>query len=239
MRTKIQNHSMKKLIPLLIAILIVSCANDNSNFTLKGNIKGLMKGTVYLQKLKDSSFVTVDSLTLNGTPEFELHTELESPEMLYLKLHKSDNQEHVIPFFADKGITEINSNLKNFELNTKINGSKQQEKFEEYKKMMKRFKNQNLDLIKDNFDAQRDNDTTKLNTTIKNYNKLIKRKYLYTVNFAINNKDNEIAPYLLLSEIQDANIKYLDTVNNVLTPEIKASKYGKELQTLIDKRKAN
>ena len=237
MRSKIQLHSMKKLITLLAIIFLVSCANDSSNFTLKGNIKGLMKGTVYLQKWRDSTLITIDSLTINGTPEFELHTELESPEMLYLKLHKQDNEEHVIPFFADKGVTEISSNLKNFELDTKIKGSKQQEKFEEYKKMMKRFQDQNLDLIKDNFDAQKDNDTTKLNVTTKNYNGLIKRKYLYTINFAINNKDNEIAPYLMISEIYDANIKYLDTVNNVLTPEVKASKYGKELQALIDKRK--
>ncbi|MEO6346673.1 MAG: DUF4369 domain-containing protein [Aquaticitalea sp.] len=230
---------MKKLMPLLIFIFTVSCANDSSNFTLKGNIKGLMKGNVYLQKLKDSTFVTIDSLTINGTPEFELHTELESPEILYLKLHKQDNEEHVIPFFAAKGITQITSNVKNFELDTKIKGSKQQEKFEEYNKMMKRFQDQNLDLIKDNFDAQKDSDTTKLNTTIKNYNGLIKRKYLYTINFAINNKDNEIAPYLVISEIYDANIKYLDTVNNVLSAEVKASKYGKQLQALIHKRKAN
>ncbi|MEZ4793361.1 MAG: DUF4369 domain-containing protein [Gelidibacter sp.] len=229
---------MKKLFPLIVFILIVSCAKDHSNFTLKGNIKGLMKGTVYLQKLKDSSLVTIDSLIINGNPEFELTTYLESPEMLYLKLHKYDNEEHVIPFFADKGVTEINSNLKNFELDTKIKGSKQQEKLEEYKKMMSRFNNQNLDLIKDSFDAQKDNDTTKLNTTVKNYNSLIKRKYLYTINFAINNKDSEIAPYLVLSEIYDANIKFLDTVNNALTPQVKVSKYGKELQAFIDKRKA-
>lgn len=229
---------MRKLVALFVVVLIVACAKDNSNFTLKGNVKGLMKGTVYLQKLKDSTLVTIDSLVINGNPEFELTTNLESPEMLYLKLHKFDNEEHIIPFFADKGITEINSNLKNFEWDTEIKGSKQQEKLAEYKKMISRFQNQNLDLIKDNFDAQKDNDTTKLNKTVKNHNSLVKRRYLYTINFAINNKDNEIAPYLMLSEIYDANIKYLDTVNNVLTPEVKASKYGKELQAFIDKRKA-
>ncbi len=228
---------MKKIISLVIAILVFACANDSSNFTLKGNIKNLKKGTVYLQRLQDSLLVTIDSLVINGKSEFELKTELEYPEMLYLKLHKFDNEEHIIPFFADKGITEINSNLKNFELDIKIKGSKQHEKYEEYKKMMSRFNDQNLDLIKDNFDAQKDNDTTKFNSTVKNYNSLIKRKYLYTINFAINNKDSDVAPYLVLSEISDANIKYLDTVNNALTSEVKASKYGKELQAYIEKRK--
>ncbi|MCK7590028.1 DUF4369 domain-containing protein [Subsaxibacter sp. CAU 1640] len=230
---------MKKISALLALILMLSCAEDKLNFVLKGNIKDLMKGTVYLQKLNDTTLVTIDSLVINGNPEFELGTELESPEVLYLKLHKNDNEEHIIPFFAAEGITEINSNLKNFELDTKINGSKQQEKWAEYKKMMKRFQDQNLDLIKDNFDAQKDKDTAKLNATIKSHDNLLKRRYLYTVNFAINNKDSEVAPYLLVSEIYDANLKYLDTVNKVLSPEVKASKYGKELQYLIDKRKAD
>lgn len=229
---------MKKIASLFIVILLVACTNDTSNFTLKGHIKDLKKGTVYLQRMQDSSLVTIDSLIINGNSEFALHTELGSPEMLYLKLQKHDSQQHIISFFADQGITEISSNLKNFEFETKIKGSKQQEKFEEYQKMMGRFNEQNLELIKDNFDAQKDNDTTKLNTTLKNYNSLIKRKYLYTVNFAINNKDSEIAPYLVLAEINDANIKYLDTVNNVLAPKVKASKYGKDLQAFIDQRKA-
>lgn len=228
---------MKKILSVFVLILIVSCAKDASNFTLKGNIKGLMKGTVYLQRIQDSSYVTIDSLVINGNSEFELKTNLESSEMLYLKLHKFDNEEHIIPFFADKGVTEINSNLKNFELSTQIKGSKQQEKLEEYQKMASRFNDQNLDLIKDNFDAQKDNDTVKLNTTLDSHSKLIKRKYLYTINFAINNKDNDIAPYIVLSEIYDANIKYLDTVNQSLTPEVKASKYGKALQEFISQRK--
>ena len=65
-----------------------------------------------------------------------------------------------------------------------------------------------------------------------------KRKYLYTVNFALNNKDSEVAPYIALSEIYDANINLLDTINKVLTPEIKASKYGKKLEEFIAERKA-
>ena len=62
-------------------------------------------------------------------------------------------------------------------------------------------------------------------------------KYLATVNFALNNKDKEVAPYLLLTEIYDANIKYLDTVYTSLTPKIKDSKYGTLLESFISERK--
>ena len=60
-----------------------------------------------------------------------------------------------------------------------------------------------------------------------------KLKYLYTINYAINNKNNEIAPYLALSEANNSRLKFLDTIYNVLDPKIKASKYGRSLQKHI------
>ena len=62
-------------------------------------------------------------------------------------------------------------------------------------------------------------------------------KYLYTTNFALRNADQEIAPYLALSELFDANIKLLDTINNSLSAPIKTSKYGKQLADYVEKIK--
>tara|TARA_R110002033_G_scaffold1173_5_gene11021 strand:- start:1167 stop:1322 length:156 start_codon:yes stop_codon:yes gene_type:complete len=42
-----------------------------------------------------------------------------------------------------------------------------------------------------------------------------------------------VAPYLALTEIYNAQVKYLDTISNSLTPKVKDSKYGKELQSFI------
>ena len=228
---------MKRIAFIISLLIVVSCAKDNSNFTLKGTIKDLKKGTVYLQKIEDTLLITIDSLKINGDSQFELHTYLEGPEVLYLKLDKQGEDSGLIPFFADQGITEINTTLKNFFSDAKIKGSKQQEKLEEYNSIMSRFKDRNLDLIKDNLDAHINQDSLQIDSSSKAHNSLIIRRYLYTINFAVNNKDNEIAPYLAVSEISDANIKYLDTINNSLTPEIKKSKYGKELQQLIDGRR--
>lgn len=228
---------MKHFILPLIAILMLSCGKKQHDLTIKTSIDGLKKGTIYLKKIADTSLVTVDSLIVNGNSEFELHSDLESPEMFFLYLDKNSNENDRIPFFADKGITEIKTNLKNFVFDAKINGSAQQKLYEEYKKLMTRFNGQNLDLLKDTFEAQKSGDTAKINAIEQEKNNIIKRKYLYTVNFALNHKDSEIAPYLALTEIYNAQIKFLDTINNSLTPKVKASKYGKELQTFIDKIK--
>jgi len=136
-------------------------------------------------------------------------------------------------------VTEINTTLKNFELNPEIKGSKQQVIFETYLKMMDRYNDKNLELIKAEFDAKFQKDSILIANNLKAYESLLKSKYLYTVNFAIQNKDSDVAPYVALTEIYDAQIKWLDTINKALTPEIKASKYGKELDAYIKERKAN
>lgn len=229
---------MKKASILFGLLLIISCSNEQHDLTVKTNIKGLKKGTVYLKKVMDTALVTVDSIVINGNPEFELHSDLESPEVFFLYLDKNSSENDRIAFFADKGITTINTTLKNFVFDAKINGSPQQKKWDEYKLIMSRFNERNLDLIKENFEAQKNGDTSKSNSIQKDYNNLLKRKYLYTVNFALNNKDSELAPYLALTEIYNAQVKYLDTINSSLTPEVKASKYGKELQSFIDSIKS-
>ncbi|MFD0991386.1 DUF4369 domain-containing protein [Mariniflexile jejuense] len=228
---------MKKISYLLFALLIIACSKDQGNLTVKVNVKGLKKGVLHLKKVKNDNLITVDTVAINGISEVELHANLESPEMFYLFLDKNSSEKDRIMFFADKGITEINTSLKNFGFDAKINGAPQQKTFEEYKLMISRFNEQNLDLIKEDFEAKKKGDTVKSNQVIKKSESNLKRRYLFTVNFALNNKDSEIAPYLALTEIYDANIKLLDTINKSLTPKVKASKYGKELQLYVDKIK--
>ena len=42
-----------------------------------------------------------------------------------------------------------------------------------------------------------------------------------------------MSPYIALTELVDANIQLLDTVNNSLSEEIKVSKYGIQLDKFI------
>ncbi|RAJ16765.1 DUF4369 domain-containing protein [Olleya aquimaris] len=228
---------MKKIIALLILVSLFSCGTDADKLTVKGTVKGLKKGTIYLKKIEDTLLVTVDSISINGSPDFTLQSDIEEPEMFYLYLNKNTKEDDRISFFADKGLTEINTTLKNFAYDAKIKGSKQHETLEEYLAMIGKFNNKHLELTKQMLEAARDKDSLKLKQTETVLNNFTKRKYLFTANFAVNHKDSEVSPYLALSEIYDANIKYLDTINSVLTPKIKASKYGKALETYISKIK--
>ena len=223
---------------VIVALLIVSCGKSKTgNMTVNGTIKGLKKGTLYLQKMKDTVLVSVDLVFVEGENTFTLIDNVESPEMYYLQLNNLDDK--IIPFFGEKGEITVTTKLDKFETSAKVSGSKNQELLEEHKKMMAKFNNKHLDYIKAKFEAQKEENDSLLEVIEKNEKNLLRRKFYYTVNYAVNHNDDEIAPYLALSELNYANIKLLDTINNSLSKKIKASKYGITLEDFIQKIKEN
>ncbi|MGV6845107.1 MAG: DUF4369 domain-containing protein [Lutibacter sp.] len=218
---------------LFIISVLISCQTKKTgNMTVKGTIKGLKKGTLYLQKLKDTTLVSVDSTFLEDVENFELHDNVESPEVYDLVLKQKPEEK--ISFFGEKGNITINTKLANFSTSAKINGSKNQKFLEQHQKMMKQFNNKELDLIKEKFEARKNKDSELVTKIEKEENNLIKRKFLYATNYALQHKKFEVAPYIALTDLYYANIKLLDTINNSLTKKIKKSKYGQELQKFID-----
>ena len=233
---------MKKLGLLFILLLVINaCSKEENNFTLQGKVQGLKKGTLYLQKIEDSTLVTLDSVVVKGNESFTFEAKIDGPQALYLYLNKVDNSEFDdrVLFFAEPGEMVLNTTLQNFETDAVVEGSENQKKLLEYRQMMKRFNNLNLELIKKNLEAQQAQNKFLIDSTAQEYDNLLRRRYLFTVNYAINNKDYEIAPYLAISEVYDANIKYLDTIYSSLTPKVKDSKYGKSLERFIETRRAD
>jgi len=229
---------MKNSFYFILTLLVTSCSQTSKTTTVSGTVKGLQKGTLYLQKVADKGFVTLDSLVMNSTTDFELGCDLEEAEMLFLSLSKDLNAKR-ISFFADKGLTKINTTLKRFKYDAQIDGGIQQELLETYYKNIGRFKDQKLELIEQQLNAQKDKKTKLAADLLIKIDNITKRSYLYTINFALNNKESEVAPFVAVSEIYDANIKYLDTINNVLPPKIANSKYGIILEAYIKTRKSN
>ena len=207
---------------------------------VSGRVDGLRKGTLFLQKVLDSTLINIDSIVINGNPEFNFKTKIESPEIYYLYLNKDDGDtiNDRVMFFAEKGEITINTLLKTFESSAKVSGSENQELLQEYRKIARQFNAKNLDYIKAYINnAKSANDSRSSDSIQKEMDNLLKRRYLYALNFAITHGDNVIAPYIALTEVSDANIKYLDTVASKLTEEVKSSKYGKLLIDLIANRK--
>jgi len=224
---------------VLIFLTVLGCSKNENEMHLTGEIRGLKKGTLLLQKIEDSTLVSLDSVAINGASNFSFSEEIESPQLYYLYVRLKDGSilDDRIAFFAEPGEMNITTSLKNFNLDAVITGSKNETILQEFDKLNKRYSDKNLDLIEKSFKAQQEGNDSLMNASRKQQEAIVASKYLMTVNFALNHKDHEAAPFLMLTEVYDANIKYLDTVYNSLTPKIKDSKYGKILESYIKSRK--
>lgn len=224
---------MKK-ISLIILLSLIGCNDGVNKMIISGNIEGLKKGTLYLQKQQDSIITSLDSISVDGSSEFVLETEIEEPDIYYLYLDKNDGDSlnDIITFFGNVGEININTRLQTFDSGYKIIGSKNSELLEEYLSIIRKFNSQNLDLLEIFYNAQIENNKKRIDSVNTQLNNLITRKYLYSLNFATNNLDYEISPYIAVSQIADANIDLLIQLYDTLPEKIKNSKYGKILQTL-------
>jgi hypothetical protein len=234
---------MKKILFACASLLLLSACNkteSTTNLHITGNIKGLKKGTLYIQRVVDTAFVAIDTIAIDGTSSFESNIDLKSPEMLYLFLDRgvSNSLDNNLLFFAEPGTINIETNLDAYISDAKITGSKNQELLEEYNKIKRRFNDENLTLVEQKFKAIKRKDSKAIDSLTTKQDANTKRQYLYAANFAVNHKDFEIAPYIALSEIYDINIKYLDTIQSAMTPKVAQSLYGKKLTKYISSIKS-
>ncbi|SFU33728.1 protein of unknown function [Pustulibacterium marinum] len=228
---------MKKIVlALAMVISLIACTNDATNtMKLKGNIEGLRLGTLYFQRMNDTAVVNIDTVTFKGDGKFEFSLPLEEPEVFYLYLDKKDGNpmNDRLMVFGEPGEINIETTREYFDVNAKITGSKTQDTYNEYKKSKSRFTDKNLELLEDRFKALKAGDEKKADSLSHSSDMNTKRSYLYSINFCLNNKDSEVSPYVALSDLYNAQIKYLDTINNSLTSDIAQSKYGKALNTFV------
>ena len=134
-------------------------------------------------------------------------------------------------------INTISTFFNKFNFKYLIDGSENQDLLDDYYDFIQKFNGQNLDLQKAYWQAQINQNADSIALIEKQQKALEKRKYLYAINFAMNNKDSEIAPYIALSEIYNAKVTFLDTIYKALPTNIANSKYGLQLDEFIQERK--
>jgi len=190
---------MKKIIAVLVvSILMIACSSKkDGNMIVEGTIKGLKKGTLYLQKMNDTAIFSIDSVNVLGDGNFRLTDNVESPIMYYLTYDGNANDKRIL-FFGDKGIITINDNMSTFGFSPEIKGSPNQLVLDKFLKINNQFKNQRLEFIKKEFDARQSKNAELIENLEKDYNRMIRRKYLYTTNFALPNSNTKL-PKLIVN----------------------------------------
>jgi len=232
---------MKKCLWILLIVSLVFACNqeaDPNSLTVSGQVKGLKKGTLYLQRVQDTLLVTLDSIQKRGDGEFSFTTVMESPEIYYLYLDKEDNNEinDRITFFAEPGSIVINTTWNGFDTDAEISGSESQKKLEEYRNVMSRFNSKNLELLQASVNPEIQEDPNAMDSLQIVNEKNMQRSFLYALNYALNNKNSYVAPYIAVREVPNAGVGILDSIYHSLSAEVAASKYGQELAELLQNK---
>jgi hypothetical protein len=168
--------------------------------------------------------------------DFRLKGEIDDPDLFYLYLNKADNNEmnDRIVFFAGPGVVKINTRWNAFEGDAEIEGTELQEQYREYRRTQSRYHVQELEVVRAMAGLSLPQDSTALDSLQKVSDRIVLRSYLYALNFALNNKNSYLAPYVAYTEVSDANPKYLDSIYKALDPKVAESKYGKKLKELLE-----
>lgn len=229
---------MKRILfVILIGIAVLACEKSTENaMNLSGTIKGLKKGTLYLQQFKDSTLVVLDSLQIQGDGNFSFIQEVEEPEIFYLYLKKEDNNDinDRITFFGEAGNIVINTAWNTFDTNAEISGSKSHKKLEEFYQMASKFNIRELGLIQQGSAPELQEDSIALDSIQRLINQNTIGRYRYALNFGLSNPNSYATPYIMMTEAKEANPKYLDSIYKSLAPEVASSKYGKEFKAFLD-----
>ena len=227
---------MKRTIAKLFLItLLVSCSSPKKDMQVTVEVKNLKKGTLYLEHVQDSVLVAVDSIFLGREEAVVLQADLDHPELFYILLDRNQTNDidNRIPFFGHAGEISIQTTLDDYVAKAEVSGSPTQEIYNAYLRVIRQFNNEELDLLAAYLQAQISQNADSLTLVKQQTASLSKRKILFTVNFAVNNANSVVAPYLALSELPKVSKSFLDTIAASMSDDVANSRYGMLLTNFL------
>lgn len=232
---------MKKNIALFVlsSFTLLSCSEHNSkkgNVIIEGEIAGLKQGTLYLQQLKDNELHTLDSIVIKGESKFNTAFDLPESEMIYLTLNRGTTQslDNSITFFAEPGTIKITSSLDKFYSDAKVEGSQTQTIYNKYLSSKKRITDRKVELIKDQLLAAKNNQIVKADSLQKQLYSIEKHLYLNAANFSLKNNNSVASAYITLTDVLPVSDRYVDSLYNNFTPDVKSNKYGQYIHEYLE-----
>ena len=223
---------MKKYSILLF--LVFSCNFNQENFELSGNINGLENGVIYLIELSSiEKEIILDSTTVDNTSSFLLKGYIKEPQILKIRLGQSNTNE--IEFFAEIGEMKLNTSNKRFQFDAQFSGSRHQENLDKFNSYLMKFEEEDIDLLETQIQESIKGNEKKIDSISILRENNDKRKILFVINYITNNNKEIISPYLALKYNQEIQLEYLTKIYKSYNKEISESKYGVELNKIINK----
>ncbi|QZT37122.1 AhpC/TSA family protein [Halosquirtibacter xylanolyticus] len=228
MRKKVQKLCMWSL--SLLMLCFVSCQKEDG-YELKGRVKGLKDGYIYLQVMGVDGPIKVDSTEVFDN-EFVFEGVVKKPTLCYLG--QGDNLRGAIIVFVENTNISVEGVIDNLE-DVVIEGSKTQDAFGLYKERndaytleIKKFSSKYNDLLRDpetNKDA-----IVRMGDDIVH---LRKEQKQYQLDYIKEHPDSYVSPYILSNLSYYLDLTELDSLYALMTPRVRQSYEGQCIENRI------
>lgn len=217
---------IKFLVLGLTTLALFSCNKPTFNVNVElQNAEGKM---VYLKKMIDKEFVTLDSAIIqnnmvNFVVEYRNYTDYYSVNI--------EDVKYPINFFSENQDMKIIGDVKD-NRNISVSGSNAQQLIKEYNEENKKFNEQFRKLGQKYREASQNNDEAEMESIENEYNQVEKNQNNYISLFITKNSNSFIAPYILYNNRYKYELNELeDFVNNFKNKE--ESEFSKLLDEYI------
>ncbi len=222
---------MKKY--LILFLLFFSCNINQENFELTGKINGVENDIIYLIQSNNNGDELILDSTKVGSSSFLLKSYIEEPQILTIRLGKSNINE--IEFFAETGKMTLNTSKKRFQFDAQFSGSKQQSNLDKFNSFLIKFEEEDIDLLELQIQESIKGNQKRIDSISILRERNNKRKLLFIINYISSNNKETVSPYLALKYKEEIQLDYLTKIYNSYNREISESKYGIELKKIISK----
>lgn len=230
--SRLEFTPMRKYILIIVAGVLMTACQQNKGLNLQVKVDGLKKGTLYIESIQDTVLVQLDSIEVRGNKQIEFDVALDQPQMLYLHLDKNDENafNDRLLFFAEQGQMSIRSTREAFENDAQVKGSNTDSIYRIYQEVLTSFSKRDIELLQLSIDPDYATKIDSISTLAASNER---RKFLYVLNFALNQNNSILAPYSIVYDGDGLAPKWKDSVYQSLTDDIKNSPMGESLKALL------
>jgi len=203
---------------------LVSCSNSN-DLKVNGTITGLENGNFIVAKIENNRPTNIDTVAIKDG-KFTYTENLESPDFRLFILQENP-QKGMFMFVGNDNVT-LTSNIDSLD-KADIKGSKSNEEYKSLIDSFKKVQEEKGKLYQEAQMAQMQNDSLKLESLKDAIEQNDKKAENVVYDFAKANNNSTLSAWALNTIIQDFKYETINPIFETLTPEVKSSKFGKEL----------
>ncbi len=215
---------------LLVGVILASCMpGSKDQYTIKGVIKGVDTGRVFLQKFDSDHWTNIDSVKL-AKGEFTFTGKIGMAEMWHIAMAE---KQIYVPVFVENSKIEVQIYADSLEKSS-VKGSASQDIYQQYLTLNDAI-NKKMDDVNSAYKKAREtHDTVAMKRADSVSNELDKEMKKQLVNFVKTNNKTVVSPYLVVRNSWQFELADLEDVVKTMDTSLNNSQYLQVLKKRVD-----